>query len=136
MTNFAGRLDVRAAAQLDTRPERDHPHLVAVILPFHIDSAPGDSLRKRHDLDRTMIVATDQLVHSGFDVRFLRLSQSAAWRIEVKTRVVRVHGTSPLRNTITKNLLERSLEQVRDAMVAANLAPPRRIDDRVDRIAN
>src|ERR1700694_3179147 len=49
--------------------------------------------------------------------------------------MIGIDGASPLRDAVTHDVLKRALQQMRDAVVAADLATPYRIDDCLNLLA-
>jgi hypothetical protein len=135
MPDLAGRSDVRAAAQLDARAEADDPDDVAVALALHIDDASRDRFRERHLLDFDVVIRPDEIVDARSDLRALFFRELSDRRIEIEARAVCEDRAPALRDALACDVFERALQEMRHGMVPPDLAPPHRVDHRVDAVA-
>ena len=139
--NVAQRADVGAAAQLDRiilvgRPShREDADLVAIFLAEQRHRARGNGVIRGHQAGRYRLVRADMGVDVGLDGLDVLAAQRLGVR-EVEAEIVGRDEAALLRDMLAEPVAKRRVEQVRRAMVGADLVAAFGVDRLVDGIAD
>src|SRR4051812_23813853 len=133
--DIAGAGDVRPSAELAGGADIEDSHLIAVFLAEQHHGAGALRLLDRHHLRASRRVLEDLRVDASLDLADLRLGHRLVVR-EVEARLVRVDQRAALLHVRPEHFAQRLVHQVRHRMVAHGALAQRRIDARVDAIAD
>ena len=131
--DLAGAAHVGPTAQLDRRAHLDDADAIAVLLGEERHGAEGERIGIGHLASGDDRVAENGIVHLVLDP-MKRVRVDGPVMGEVEAQSLRLHQTALLPDMGPEMLAERVVHEMRGAVVALDIVPPRRIDRRVRRI--
>ena len=134
--DVAGPRHVGTAAELDRiGADPEHAHLVAVFFAEQGDGAGLFGGLHAHELDAGFDIAAYLLVDEGFDLADFAGLERLVVR-EIEAQLVGVDERAFLLHVFAEHPPERGMHEMRGRMIEHDRAPPRRIDLRLDGIAD